>query len=351
MNIGVLGSGFMGGTHARAFAKLPGVNVVAVSSRSIEKARKLGAEVGAAATTDDMAIINDPAIDAVSNTLPTHLHKQYTVAALQAGKHVLVEKPFALHVAECDAMIRAQKKSGKILMIAHVLRFWPEYVALEKFVRSGAIGKPISAVGSRLSQRPAWADWFGNPDLSGGAVLDLLIHDLDALNWIFGKPQTVYARGRETKRGAWDHILAVVDYGKAQGLIEASEFLPPGYPFTMSLEVLCERGRVEFIFRAGGVSVEMGGGASLTAYEEDKAYPLESESGDAYERQIAYFVDCVRQNRLPELGTPAQARLAVAMSNAARESLERSRVVNVARANAPTRVKAKSKPTKSKRKK
>lgn len=350
MNIGVLGSGFMGGTHARALAKLPGVCVVAVSSRSPDKADKLAAEVGAMATTDDMEIVNDPGIDAISNTLPTHLHKEYTVAALKAGKDVLLEKPFALNVADCDAMMRAQKKSGKILMIAHVLRFWPEYVALEKFVASGAIGKPISAVASRLSQRPAWADWFGNPDLSGGAVLDLLVHDLDALNWIFGKPQTVYARGRETTRGSWDHMLTVVDYGKAQGLIEGSEFLPPGYPFTMTLHVLCERGRVEFSFRAGGVSVEMGGGASLTAYEAERAYPLESEIGDAYERQAAYFVDCVQNRRQPELGTPAQARLAVAMSNAARESLEKGKVVPVAQAKPPKAIKAKSTKRKAKTK-
>jgi UDP-N-acetylglucosamine 3-dehydrogenase len=342
MNIGVLGSGFMGKTHARAFAKLPDVRVVAVSSRSLDKAQRLAAEVGAQPTTDDLAIIQDPTIDAISNTLPTHLHKQYTVAALQAGKHVLLEKPFALNVADCDIMIRAQKKSGKYLMIAHVLRFWPEYIALERFVQSGAIGKPISAVASRLSQRPDWADWFGNPDESGGAVLDLLIHDLDALNWIFGKPKTVYARGRETSRGSWDHILTIVDYGKAQGLIEGSEFMPAGYPFTMSLQVLCERGRVEFMFRAGGVSVEMGGGATLTAYAEDRAFPLESVAGDAYERQAAYFVECVRQNRQPELGTPPQARVAVAASNAARESLEKGKVVPVARAKAPVKVASKS---------
>lgn len=348
MKVGILGSGFMGGTHARAFAKLPDVQVIAVSSRSLDKARALAQEVGAVPTTDDMAVINDPEIQAISNTLPTHLHKQYTIAALQAGKHVLLEKPFALNVAECDAMIRAQKKSGKILMVAHVLRFWPEYVALEKFVQSGALGKPISAVASRLSQRPAWADWFGDPTLSGGAVLDLLIHDLDALNWILGKPQTIYARGRETTRGSWDHILTIVDYGKAQGLIEGSQFMPPGYPFTMTLQVLCERGRVEFGFRAGGVSVEMGGGASLMAYEADRAYPLDSEAGDAYERQIAYFVESVRHNRPPELGTPQQARLAVAASNAARASLEKGRVIPVAKPQAPA---SKSKTIKGKRKK
>ena len=79
----------------------------------------------------------------------------------------------------------------------------------------------------------------------------------------------------------------------------------------------------------------MGGGSSLTAYEPERAYPIESEIGDAYERQVEYFVTCVQENRTPELGTPAQARLAVAMSNAARESLERGNVVKVARAKAP----------------
>lgn len=335
MNIGILGSGFMGGTHARAFAKLPGVRVVAVSSRSMAKAQKIAEEVGATPVSDNMAIVNDPNIDAISNTLPTHLHKEYTVAALRAGKHVLLEKPFALNVADCDAMIRAQKKTGQILMVAHVLRFWSEYVALIQFVQSGKLGKPISAVASRLSQRPAWADWFGNPDLSGGAVLDLMIHDLDVLNWIFGKPQTVYARGHETRRGSWDHILTIIDYGKAQGVVEGSEWMPAGYPFTMTLQVLCERGRVEFSFRAGGVSVEMGGGTTLTVYEHDKAYPLDSIVGDAYERQIAYFVECVQNNRQPELGTAQQARLAVAVSNAARESLEKGKIVQVAQAQAP----------------
>lgn len=338
MNIGVLGSGFMGSTHARAFAKLPGVRVVAVSSRTLSKAQKLASELGAAATTDNMAIINDPTIDAVSNTLPTHLHREFSIAALKAGKHVLLEKPFALNVADCDAMIRAQKKSGKVLMIAHVLRFWPEYVALVNVVQSGALGKPLSAVASRLSQRPAWADWFSDPQLSGGAVLDLMIHDLDVLNWIFGKPQRVFARGRETSKKSWDHILAIVDFGKTQGVIESSEFLPPGYPFTMTLAVLCERGRVELNFRAGGISIDKGGGATLRVYEKDKTYVPPIQAGDAYARQIAYFVECIHSGRQPAHGTPTQARLAVAASNAARESLEKGRIVKVARAKASRRV-------------
>lgn len=329
MKIGILGSGFMGGTHARAYAKLPGVEIVAVSSQGLDKAEKLAAEVGARAVTDDRAIIEDPAIEAISNTLPTPLHAEATIAALQAGKHVLLEKPFALTAAGCDGMIAAAEASGKTLMVAHVLRFWGDYVSLVEFVHSGRIGKPISASASRLSQVPAWADWFLDPAMSGGAVLDLSVHDFDVMNWVLGTPKTAYGRGREARPGLWNDIHALIDYGSASGVVEGSEFMPEGYPFTCGLKVLCEAGIVEFLFRAGGVSVEMGGGSSLVVYENGKSYPLEPKPGDAYENQIAAFVDCIRGGRAPALGTAEQARLAVRTADAVRESFETGAVVAI----------------------
>lgn len=327
MRVGILGSGFMGTTHARAYAKIPGVEIVAVSSRNRDKAEKLAAEVGALAVTDDRAIIEDTSIVAISNTLPTHLHGDSTNAALGAGKHVLLEKPFALLAEETDDMAASAKAANRTLMVAHVLRFWGEYVTLVEFVQSGRIGKPISAVATRLSQLPAWADWFLNPAWSGGAVLDLAVHDFDALNWLFGQPKSVYARGRELKPQLWNDIHAIVDYGDVNGVIDGSEFMPEGYPFTAALKVLCEGGVIEFMFRAGGVSVEMGGGSSLIVHEAGKAYPLTPKPGDPYENQIGYFVQCLREGRAPEQGTPEQARLAVATANAARRSLETGEVV------------------------
>jgi predicted dehydrogenase len=329
MRVGILGAGFMGGTHARAFRKLPGVEIVAISSREIGKAEKLTADVGGKPTTDDMAIVNDPSIDVISNTLPTTLHAEFTIAALEAGKHVLLEKPFALTADGCDGMLAAQKKTGRILMLAHVCRFWGDYVSLVEFVHGGAIGKPISAVATRLSQVPGWADWFLDPKLSGGAVLDLCVHDFDITNWVLGTPKTVYARGKEQRPGLWNQIHAVVDYGASEAIVEGSEFMPNGYPFTAALKVLCEGGTAEFLFRAGGVSVEQGGGSTLLVYEPGKAYPLKPKPGDAYENQIAYFVDCVNKGKMPVLGTPEQARLAVAVADAARQSLETGKVVAV----------------------
>jgi predicted dehydrogenase len=329
MRIGILGSGFMGTTHARAYAKIPGVNIAAVSSRNLDRAEKLAKEVGARATTNDRSIIDDPSIEAISNTLPTHLHAETTVTALKAGKHVLLEKPFALTAAHCDDMIATAKETNRTLMVAHVLRFWGEYVSLVELVHSGKLGKPISAVATRLSQLPAWADWFLNPLWSGGAVLDLCVHDFDALNWLFGTPKSVYARGKEQKPGLWNDIHALVDYGGVNGFVEGSEFMPQGYPFTAGMKVLCESGVVEFMFRAGGVSVEMGGGASLMVHEASKVYPLTATPGDAYDNQASYFIDCIRKGMKPTLGTPEQAQMAVATANAARQSLENGTVTSL----------------------
>ncbi|MEP7291242.1 MAG: Gfo/Idh/MocA family oxidoreductase [Chloroflexota bacterium] len=330
MRVGILGSGFMGGTHARAFAQLPGIQVAALSSRSLEKAQKLAAEFGARATTDELDIVNDPSIDAISNTLPTHLHAQYTIAALQAGKHVLLEKPFALTDADCDSMMLAQAASGKQLMLAHVLRFWPEYEALVALAHSGRLGKPLSAVATRLSVLPGWSDWFSDPALGGDALLDLMIHDFDALNWVMGTPKSVYARGHEAKPGLWNHVHAIVDYGGGHAFAEGSEMMPTGYPFSCALKVLCEGGSLEFGFRAGGVSVEQGGGSQLTVYEAGRSYHPSVEPGDGYQRQTAYFVECVQNNSAPARSSAAGARLAVNVANAARQSLETGAVVSLA---------------------
>lgn len=329
MNVAILGAGAMGQTHAHAFAKLLDVNVVGISSRTLQKARDLAHQVGAEATTDDLALATDPRVDAVGITLPTHLHKKFTLAALNAGKHVLLEKPFALTLADCDAMIRAAKKLRRVFMLAHVLRFWAEYNALVELIQSGALGKPRAATAARLSTRPRWATWFRDPKLSGGAVMDLMIHDFDMLNLLFGAPQKIFARGRKSRYGAWDHVQATVEYPGASANVEGSVLMPAQFPFTMKLSVTCERGVVEYAFRAGGARVDEQGETSLRVFTDAKSYTLDAPTYDAYENQIAYFADCVRSEKMPQQGTPAQARRAVALSLAARSSLETGRVVRV----------------------
>lgn len=330
MKIAILGAGSMGKTHAVAFAKQPNIEIIGISSRSLEKARDLAALVGAkTATTDDLALATDPSVDAVSITLPTHLHKEFTIAALNAGKHVLLEKPFALTLTDCDAMTRAWKKSGKVLMLAQVLRFWSEYVALTDLVASGSLGKPRSATAARLSTRPRWATWLQDPKLSGGAVMDLMVHDFDILNLIFGKPVRVFARGRKTLQGAWDHVIATIEYKDATAVAEGTVMQPASFPFTMKLNVDCDRGAVEYVFRAGGAGVQEQGQTSLRVFSGTETYTPVPDGQDAYEAEIAYFLECVRTGQQATRGTPAQARLAVALSLATRKSLDTGKNVTI----------------------
>lgn len=332
MNVAVLGSGFMGATHARAFAKLDGVTVLGVSSRSAQKAEALANEVGAEVFTDARTLVTHASVDAVSVTLPTPLHEDYVVAALEAGKHVFVEKPMALTLPACDRMIAAAKTSGKLLMVAHVMRFWAEYLAIADVLEGKTLGAPLAATGRRLSSPPGWGDWFKNPEMTGGAVHDLLIHDYDVLTWLFGKPDSVYATGRKSQAGAWDHVFTLTRHGEVACALEGSFLMPEDYPFTMSLWVLCERGSVEFTFRAGGAGVETGdaGGTTLAVYEAGKdPRHLDYKEGDAFEREVDYFVACVKTGRQPDRATATQGRAAVEVALAARKSLDTRQVVNL----------------------
>ena len=333
LKVGILGAGFMGVTHARAFAKQTDLQIVAISSRSAGKARDLAEQYGAEPCADAMHVATDPRVDVVSNTLPSHLHREFTIAALKAGKHVLLEKPMGLSVAECDELIAVAKQTKRLLMIGHTVRFWPEYTVLVGLVKSGQLGKPLGAIARRLAGPPRWAEWFLHPEWSGGEVLDLQIHDVDSFNWLFGVPKTVYARGqRAADSGGWDLALTLIDYGGPNAFAEGSAMQPPEYPFTATLSVLCERGSVEFSFRAGGAQVDSrdSGGTSLMLYEAGKPpRALESPGGDAYDREIAAFVSGVRSGRMPEDGTPEQGRLAVATSLAARRSIETGEVVKL----------------------
>jgi predicted dehydrogenase len=159
-----------------------------------------------------------------------------------------------------------------------------------------------------------------------------MVHDLDVLNWLFGIPKTVYARGQKGSAGGWDHAHVVPDYGEVSAWAEGSVMMPAGYPFTTALEVLCEDGSVEFRHRAdqekGNARAVLGTG--LTVYRPNEIpQELPVQNADPYEREIAYFIECVKGKKLPEKGTANQGRLAVRIALAARQSLETGQAVTL----------------------
>ena len=324
MRVGILGAGFMGSTHARAFKQLPDVTIAGIYGLSESRAKPLADELGTAWTTDLDRLIADPAVDAIDVCLPGPQHRAVTEAAFAAGKHVLLEKPITLTMEDADALVALGERTDKVFMIAHVLRFWPEYEEIARRVASGEYGKPISALAYRRQPFPAWSSLFARSDLSGGAVLDMMIHDYDALNWTLGTPRAVAGRGiKNPVSGGYDQVQVMLDYGAASALVDGGMMMPDSYPFTMALHVLCEAGAFEYHFQAGGRSVEMGAGRNDLVYypKEGDPEPIAVEPGDAYAREIAYFAECVRTGQSPTRASPADARLALKVGLAAREAV------------------------------
>src|SRR5680860_112397 len=312
--IAVLGAGFMGGTHARAYRQRDDVEIAAIYARSGNRAQDLANELGSTFTDDLDRVLGNDSIEAVDICLPTPAHRPTVEAALEAGKHVLLEKPLALTVEDGEALVREYEASDRVFMVAHVLRFWPEYVELKRVIDSGELGRPISASTARRQPFPEWSVLFKAADQTGGAIFDMLIHDYDALNWVLGSPTSVVANGiRNPRSGGLDHAQALIGYEGGTGVADGGMIQPESYPFTSRIEVLCETGAIEYHFQAGGRSFEVGEPTNhLTVYrQEGEPEILAVDQTDAYANEVGYFIECIRSGTKADRATPRDALAAL----------------------------------------
>jgi UDP-N-acetylglucosamine 3-dehydrogenase len=331
IKVGLLGAGFIGTAHAQAYAVIEEAQLVAVADVKREAADRLAESHGARAYHDIEALLADDEVEAIDVCLPTFLHERCVVLAARRGKHVLCEKPIALTLEEVDRMISAVQEAGGIAMVAQVIRFWPQYVVIRDMFERGELGRPLIATAARLAQRPGWSGWFKDPSLSGGALVDLHIHDLDYICSLFGKPRSVYAVGLTSETGAWDHVVTSLDYGDKRAVAEASYLMPEGFPFQMAFGLLGTDGCAEYRFRVGGqVDQREEAETELVVYRPGE--PPERPScpqADAYVAEVAYFVNCVAEGRQPALATLGEARTVLEVALAARRSLETGLVIQL----------------------
>src|SRR4051794_34143321 len=195
VNVAILGAGFMGQAHASNYQALGEcVRVRWICGRGADRARKLAADTGAEVATDWDTALSDPGVDVIDICLPTALHREATERALAAGKHVLLEKPIALTLADADGIVAAAQRADSVVMVGHVLRFFPAYAELRRRVASGDIGQVRGLTAQRLSPAPDWAAWLTDPARSGGVAVDLMVHDFDQANLFLGPAQRAYAR-------------------------------------------------------------------------------------------------------------------------------------------------------------
>lgn len=330
--IAVLGAGFMGSTHARTYLTHPDADLVAVYGHGEGRVVDLATELKVEATTDLDRILQDDRIDAVDICLPTPLHREVTEAALAAGKHVLLEKPLAMSEADGTALVSAAAATDKVVMIAHVLRFWPEYVELKRVIDSGELGKPLAAITARRQPFPLWSALLKDASSTGGAIYDMLVHDFDAMNWVMGTPTRVTANGlRNQRSGGFDHAQVLVGYENGTGTAEGGMMQPESYPFTSRLEVLCENGAIEYHFQAGGRSFEVGQPTnSLKVYRaEGDPEELVVEQTDPYANETGYFIACIQRGVPATRATPADAQLALRVGLAAKLAAESGETVTL----------------------
>jgi predicted dehydrogenase len=325
VKIGVVGLGFMGSTHLQAWAQVEGAQVVALCDPKPHRLAgdlsdvqgNLGRETGRQDFSRMRTYRNyeevaaDPDVEAVDICLPTSLHLPAALAALRAGKHVLVEKPMALDVAQCEQMIEAAKKAGKILMVAQVVRFWPDYAAARDILRSGRLGPVKTALFQRKCAAPAWGKWLKDAGKSGGGAFDLLIHDVDYCLELFGKPASVRSKGVEEMGRGIDWVTAELEYpGGPAVVITGGWHHPKSYPFSMELTVVAEGGTLDF----------HSGLRRLTLYRADgevETPPLTEVDG--FVAELRYFVDCARNGRWPEACKPEDSAEAVRVMLAIRD--------------------------------
>lgn len=312
MNIGIIGLGFMGATHAVQYSRMPGVSIAAVCSRDEARLRGKfsgqGGNLGLALPDVDLhhaakykhwkQLIADPNIEVVDICSPSNLHCEMTVAALQSGKHVLCEKPMALTVEDCDRMIAAARAADKRLMIAHVLRFWPAYEFLKQWAEAKSTNGWERVEFTRKARVPDWSSWLPNEKQSGGAVLDLLIHDLDQALLLFGMPAAVRAK----RIGDDDAIEATLRYAALDVKVQGGWF-KDDIPFSMSFQL-----------KTGGESIGFENGIVTVTDRANQERAINLPDQDAYEKQLSYFIECCRSGRVPELCTPAQSRAAVELA-------------------------------------
>jgi predicted dehydrogenase len=270
---------------------------------------------------DPRELIADPQVDLVSICTPTATHVDLAIAALAAGKHVLVEKPLGLSSASLQRLADAAAASQRLCMPAMCMRFWPGWDWLREHVRRGTFGPVRSAVFSRLGTRPGWNPaFYQDAGQSGGALFDLHIHDVDFICWLFGDPAAVTSAGSSRHLTTLYHFEASTSEGAAPGHVvaEGGWCLDPAAGFRMQYTVCFEGGTAEF---------DLGRAPQLLLHRDGASDAIELPSITGYEGEVAAAVTAIATGDRHELPTIADALRVTRVLEAERTSARSGRRV------------------------
>jgi len=321
IRVGVVGLGMMGLTHLDAYAKIDDVEVVALADRDADrlsgKNKAQGniegqAEGGVAFPdakryTDAAELIADPSIDVVDICLPTPAHVPFGIKTLEAGKHLLLEKPVARTYADGMKLVEAAEKSDKIAMPAMCMRFWPGWTWLKEAIDNKTYGRALAVTFRRAASHPQ-GPFYADGKLNGGAALDLHIHDSDFVQFLFGMPKAVQSFGYSSVTEEIDHLTTRYEVdGVPLVTAEGSWAMAKGFSFRMQYMVNFEHATAVY---------DSAGHGPLKLSKDGQTHSVELDSKMGYDLEIAYFLDCVKNNRKPAVVTMRDAAQAVRLVEA-----------------------------------
>jgi predicted dehydrogenase len=340
LRVGLVGYGFMGGMHSQCYGAGGDARITAVVDVEPDRRKRAEQALGCRTYADIQAMVSDTDVDIIDVCTPTYLHAEHVIAAARAGKHIMCEKPMALDLESCDAMIGEVNGSGVAMMVGQVIRFWPEYQLIKEMVDRREYGSVRWVSARRLSAPAGWAwqNWIEDPAKSGGAIHDLHIHDLDFIAYLIGPPGEIQTRGIAGPGGGLDTALSLGwnHEGGASSYAEGSLNMAAGFPFTMAVTVVCDKGTIRFdSATAPSLVVYPEQGGEVVPTLSEPSIDISSNAGGnisdlgGYYNEIKYFTECVRAGRMPLTVTPQTAREAVRLCLAARKSAESGTAVEL----------------------
>ncbi|VAW16100.1 hypothetical protein MNBD_BACTEROID01-950 [hydrothermal vent metagenome] len=309
--VAVVGFGFMGMTHTLNILKNEDLQLVAIVDKNTQSIKKnLQSKSGNFSTGDiDPEIIDsihkyrdltdclqEEELDAVFICVHTDLHFELAKEALSHGKHVLLEKPMCLDLRQGEELINLVKEKRLILMVAHVVRFMPPYQKLKQWIDSKEFGGLRFLSLSRFSGLPAWGQWkekqadFGS---SGGALFDLLIHDIDFVNYALGRPGSIKSNYLPGALSKHDYINALWSYPQhnIDVKVEGGNIFHSNFPFQAGFMAQFEQASVLYTTFQSEI-------IQISTNNELREIPA-GDAGEGFYNEVAYFALCINNNQQP----------------------------------------------------
>lgn len=340
LNIALVGFGFMGSMHAQIYTQLAGARLVGVADPRTDSARaklqRLDLDIPVYETLPELLSAR-PETQMVDLCTPLDSHETDALIALESGRHLFCEKPLAPTLAAADRIIAAARTAGVMTQVGHCIRFWPEYQALRRYVREGRGGRLLRLSLTRQASRPNYTvdDWANDERRSGGAALDLHIHDTDFVLALLGPPRAVHSRAVFDYSGP-SQIVTLYDYPNTVVSAEGGWNYPSKWGFRMAFQALFEKTCIDYdSTKSPTLTVtENDGAPEPLAFQAPAAGESQSGNGNisslgGYFNELEAFVDCIERGIPPADATLEDARASLAVVFAEIESARTQRPIAV----------------------